>query len=905
MNSYYIHRLIKLVSPLNEEVFTIEFGGKEDELKDLIATILNINPSSIKGIRDCYGNYHTISSALKNNQLTMEYSSFYYIVLNLKNHSPHNTIKFDKNLFHNFNFDLYSPNRRKEEFNNFYNFNNNSFNNNTNDPYEILAFRLFNEKFIDKSKYNVLKNLINERNEEIITLFKLYFNHGKDINKLSTQIFPILNYYLNNNFNNSIFNNLNLNNLGKNDEIEIHSMKNFQNPLFNNANNNLKLLENIDNILKLSQSDFELLRKLILCDNEQIIKAFEEYSLTNNLNKLKISLDFIIQNYGIRFTEPNIDSKKNTISKQYKLIKKSEKIKNKIYKTFSSDNTFLQDCILLFKADMENMETKEKINLFKQLNIKESSFPLNSELKKSIIDYYNDKLKNKFFKNFNEDELKIYEELIKKNDENIINAYKKYIKNKNSDELSSEIRKWILKIIEENQNEIKIKEDEYISSSSSFDEEEEEEEEESSSSSSIINNNNNNKFNKSNKHFSNQESEEFIINKKTNPLLLLNNNYKLNAKRQQTQDNNNNEKPKLTLLSIRKAEEISKNNNTNDYIHNNFPNLNISDRKLTEFIKIISNISITEKEKKQILNLLNDKNQNIMKVYERFQKNKLSLTKTILLNTIKNNINNNIKNNNEYETNKKSTFDKFLQKLESEKKINKDSSSFLLSEYNDGNKMLRSFWEVFKNGKDDEEGLLENIEIFLTKYGGKIKLNISDNEDKKRSLKDNEGKTPISIKSFKKDMVNYLKITEKKDTKLKQKKIIDLLIKENFINPQSQEFFYDKISCEDKLFIAACEVFSITLNHLDFSETLNILYELSKKNNNNEKKDKDDYLSLLNYILDKGNFSDNEKKITIEEYNKKNNVLMSILEVYDKDDEEDTIDSLKALIAKLIHSKLL
>ena len=32
---------------------------------------------------------------------------------------------------------------------------------------------------------------------------------------------------------------------------------------------------------------------------------------------------------------------------------------------------------------------------------------------------------------------------------------------------------------------------------------------------------------------------------------------------------------------------------------------------------------------------------------------------------------------------------------------------------------------------------------------------------------------------------------------------------------------------------------------------------------------------------------------------------MSILEVYDKDDEEDTIDSLKALIAKLIHSKLL
>ena len=30
---------------------------------------------------------------------------------------------------------------------------------------------------------------------------------------------------------------------------------------------------------------------------------------------------------------------------------------------------------------------------------------------------------------------------------------------------------------------------------------------------------------------------------------------------------------------------------------------------------------------------------------------------------------------------------------------------------------------------------------------------------------------------------------------------------------------------------------------------------------------------------------------------------MSILEVYDPDDEEDTIDSLKSLIQKIIHSK--
>jgi hypothetical protein len=273
--------------------------------------------------------------------------------------------------------------------------------------------------------------------------------------------------------------------------------------------------------------------------------------------------------------------------------------------------------------------------------------------------------------------------------------------------------------------------------------------------------------------------------------------------------------------------------------------------------------------------------------------------------------NNNSSNHNKNQ-NQNITFGKFIMKMENENKIDKETSTFLLSEYDDGNNMLRSFWEVYKNGKDDEDSLLENIEIYLTKYGNISKKEKNEKKNvnkKKKSFKElNGGKTPISIKTFKKDLINYLQLSEKKDTKLKQKKIIDLLINENFINPECQEFFYDKISSEDKIFIAACEVFSITLNHLDFSETLNIIYELSKDKNNKESNNnnsKDEYLNLLNGILNRGNFPDNDKKIAIEEYNKKNNVLMSILEVYEKDDEEDTIDSLKTLIAKIIHTKLL
>ena len=134
-----------------------------------------------------------------------------------------------------------------------------------------------------------------------------------------------------------------------------------------------------------------------------------------------------------------------------------------------------------------------------------------------------------------------------------------------------------------------------------------------------------------------------------------------------------------------------------------------------------------------------------------------------------------------------------------------------------------------------------------------------------------------------------------------------MLIKEHFLNESSQKFFYDKITNEDKNVTAAFEVFSVSLNHLDFSETLNLIYssfiEKNKINEQNKNSHKGEFLIRLNGVLERGNFSENEKKIVKEEFDNKNNVLMSILEIYDSEDEEDTIDSIKSFIAKIIHSK--
>ncbi len=1001
MNSFYMNRLIKIVSPINEEIFTIQLGGSEEELKELIGTILNINPQSIKGIRDSFGNYHTISSAIMNKNLTMGYSQFYYIVINNnQNISPHNnnnTMILEKNnlnFYQNYNFGNKSPIIKNKDDGNFNNF---------IEQNEKIAFRLFNENLIDKNKYDLLKKMLNEQNDEILTLFKLYINHGKDIKKLSKQIFPILNNINFPNKNNSnrideAIRNVNISNININ---------------INNSKKYLNILNSIKNIFNYQNSEIDLLKRLLLCDNGYILKAFEDYSLTNNQNAFKSSLDFLIKNYSERFFENTIndeniinndknkeinkkeDTKRkkynNSIGKEKKISKKIEKIENKILKLFSSEEaSFQPDCIFLFKADMEKLTPNEKLNLFEnEFKIKEKNSPIDSNSKNLIKEYYKNQLKNKYFKNFNPNEISIYEDLIKSNNENIINAYKNFIKTKNSDELSSEIRKWILQILEEreklenntssnlseeeeNENENEENESEENENEESDNEEsenineeekKEEEEEESSlhsSTSEAMNNTsesdseNGKKIKKINTNNNNNLNNRgsFIINKtsrkKYDASQLLTNNYRLNTLRKLNNDdknsnnninnNINNQEQKLTLVSLKKAEEIANENSRREQ-KKLLINIPTSDRKINDFIKVINGMNIDENSKSQILELINNKNEEIMKVYEKYQKNKLYLTKKVLLNLLSknernNNSNNNINTNNTNKThnskkNNTLSFENFLKNLENENKLTKPKVQFLIKEFNSGNNMIQSLWEVYKKEKDEDE-LKENLEIFLKKYENKIKNDISK-QSKNLFVKEmNGGKTPLSIQSFKKDLVNYLKTTERKETKTKQKKIIDLLIKEHFLNPSSQKFFYEKISNEVKEVTAAFEVFSVTLNHIDFSETLNLIYDLvmegykddnskknkddnSKKNkdnnnkknkdNNSKKNNKNEFLIRLTKVLDKGKFNDNEKTIIKEEFDKSNNILMSILEVFDEDDIEDSIDSIKSFIAKIIHTK--
>ena len=93
-NTFYVNRIIKLISPLTCQTFKVELNGEENELRELLGTILEINPKSIKGLRDSYNNYYTLSSALKNPYINTDPYNYYTVVI--RGFNQPNNIKYMK-----------------------------------------------------------------------------------------------------------------------------------------------------------------------------------------------------------------------------------------------------------------------------------------------------------------------------------------------------------------------------------------------------------------------------------------------------------------------------------------------------------------------------------------------------------------------------------------------------------------------------------------------------------------------------------------------------------------------------------------------------------------------------------------------------------------------------------------
>ena len=176
--------------------------------------------------------------------------------------------------------------------------------NNKKDPNEQIAFKLFNAKLLDENKFNILRQLIAEQNDEILELFKLYMNHGNDLKKLSIQINPIL------------------------DDIYEYSQSNKSDESIQKKSNTINYNNYIDSIKGLiNKNDMIIINKLLQENNEQILEALDDYSINNNKEKLLTNLNTIINVYRERYEKNNQNS---SSKKEEKLIKKSEKIQKNL-----------------------------------------------------------------------------------------------------------------------------------------------------------------------------------------------------------------------------------------------------------------------------------------------------------------------------------------------------------------------------------------------------------------------------------------------------------------------------------------------------------------------------------------------------------------------------------------------
>ena len=217
-NPFYINRIIKLISPLTCQTFKIELNGEENELRELLGAILEINPKSIKGLRDSYNNYYTLSSIIKNPNINSNPYNYFTVVI--KGFVPSNNIKYlkypslnilkdrtnsisnESNFSHrssmiNKTLNYFNNDEETNDFNALYN---KSRKINTYRNYhhikEFLNFAddLYKKNYIDHSLQKKLKKLINESNIEVLSILSPYLNikTNKSFDELAKKIKPVI-----------------------------------------------------------------------------------------------------------------------------------------------------------------------------------------------------------------------------------------------------------------------------------------------------------------------------------------------------------------------------------------------------------------------------------------------------------------------------------------------------------------------------------------------------------------------------------------------------------------------------------------------------------------------------------------------------------------------------------------
>ena len=461
------NKMIKIISQYSGESFNIELKGSEGSLKELLGTILNISPNEIKGIRDTYNNYYTLSSALKSKNINEYPNNYFSIITNNGINNNNNALSdinayninkshnyVNNNLFNNMylkpnhyinNSDIYYNNIRINNIQN-YGYRNqkihqygNYFKQYNKEAYYNLINYLYKYKYIKKHNYYKLRKCIEVNNADVLEILKPYIEFDNNYKKLINDLFPILNLDL------SINGNLN-------------SKYQSENILYLDLLNSLK-----DNF---TSENMKKLNYLLLIENMSIIQLFERYDKIRNKNDLidglyslikKVSKVDLNKSNGIM---GNILKERKSKSHNYKYIQKNDNTSDNNIRSIKHSNNkkkkyniellqkitekiikygkdFSEDIYYLIKYELSNISIEDKFDLFKskfnidiekQDNIKK----LSESNKKKIKEYYTKYIDKNIYKFLDSEENELYLNIIQTPDsqeyDDIMKMYNDLIK---------------------------------------------------------------------------------------------------------------------------------------------------------------------------------------------------------------------------------------------------------------------------------------------------------------------------------------------------------------------------------------------------------------------------------------------------------------------------------------------
>ena len=445
------NKMITIISPYNGQHFNIELKGSEESLKDLLGTIMHIPASSIKGIKDNYNNYYTLSSALKSNDINIEPNNYFSIIKSEETNnndimqSDINNYNFNKNYNYmnpNLNNLNLSPNQfinnsdiyyNNIKINNIQNYGYNKpklgqygnfFKQYKKEAYYNLIDFLYQNKYIGSNNYYKLKKYIDVNNNDVIEILKPFIEFDNNYNKLINNLFPILNLDLS----------INRHNMNKDNKSPYFNLLESLSDNFTRENmkklNYLFLIENIS-IMNLFKTYYQTYNKKNLIDGlYSLLKRVSNVDLNksnhimgNILRERKSkSQNYKILQKGSTISDNNIHSIKHHKEKKKKYnTELLEKITDKILKYGKG---FSKDIYYLMKYELSTIKIEEKVDIFiNKFNIdiynKKSYKEFTETTKKNIKHYYKKYIEKNIYKFLDPEEKELYLDIIKTGDSSV------------------------------------------------------------------------------------------------------------------------------------------------------------------------------------------------------------------------------------------------------------------------------------------------------------------------------------------------------------------------------------------------------------------------------------------------------------------------------------------------------